>query len=83
MHGALRTGRIKKPNQVQDIYIPLQKSFKSAKWWNGNKSETSRSKTTAKPTKEDLKQHFKEQVKQIWQVCCTSKLEVEMCFDST
>ncbi len=64
MHGALRTGRIKKPNQVQDLYIPVQKSYKRAKWWNSNKSGAE-----TKPAKDDLKEHFKQQVKQIWQVC--------------
>ncbi|XP_072030385.1 uncharacterized protein [Amphiura filiformis] len=68
MHGALRTGRIKKPNQIQDLYIPVQKSFKNAKWWNSNRAaESDKNKSTTKPNKDGLKEHFKQQVLQVWQ----------------
>ena len=71
MHGAgaLRSGQIKKPHQVQDVYVPLQKAYKNAKLWHGaNTKGTVSLKPTTKAKKSTLKEHFKEQVKQIWQV---------------
>ncbi|XP_038072314.1 uncharacterized protein LOC119740909 isoform X2 [Patiria miniata] len=63
MYRALRTGQIKKPDKLTDVSVPLQKTFKHAKWW-GREPSTVRQLVPAHH--KDLKEHFKKQISQIW-----------------
>ncbi|XP_041469450.1 uncharacterized protein LOC121419173 isoform X3 [Lytechinus variegatus] len=59
MKGVLRTGHINKPPLVQDLYIPVQKTFKPSKWWTPRP-------VVVPAKKQQLRAAFKEQLEQIW-----------------
>ncbi|XP_011675203.2 uncharacterized protein LOC756678 isoform X2 [Strongylocentrotus purpuratus] len=59
MKGVLRTGQINKPPQVQDLYIPVQKTFKPSKWWTPRP-------VVVPAKKQQLRAAFKDQLEQIW-----------------
>lgn len=61
MKGVLRTGQINKPPQVQDLFIPVQKTFKPSKWWTPRPG-------VIPAKKQQLRAAFKDQLEQIWSV---------------
>nr|XP_006813605.1 PREDICTED: mitochondrial division protein 1-like [Saccoglossus kowalevskii] len=64
MHGALRSGQIKKPNGIQDIHLPFQKTFKNKRWWGGKVPD---GKHLIRAQNSQLKQYFKAQLNQVWE----------------
>ncbi|XP_033640972.1 uncharacterized protein LOC117301177 [Asterias rubens] len=64
MYRALRSGKIRKPDKMTDVSVPLQKTFKNAKWWG---KEPSSGRQLVPARQRDLKEHFKKQIKQIWE----------------
>ncbi|XP_077998782.1 uncharacterized protein LOC144451749 [Glandiceps talaboti] len=64
MHGTLRTGQTKKPSDMKDIHIPLQKSYKNEKWWG---ADLLTGKQLVKAQRSHLKQHFRAQLNQVWE----------------
>ena len=68
MYRALRSGKIRKPDKMTDVSVPLQKTFKNAKWWG---KEPSSGRQLVPARQRDLKEHFKKQIKQIWEVSQT------------
>ena len=61
----MRYGAMKRPDLIDDINIPVQKFYKSMRWF----PETPREGTVyVKPASAHLKAHFKEQIEQIWEV---------------
>ncbi|XP_070576940.1 uncharacterized protein [Ptychodera flava] len=64
MRGSLRTGQIKKPGDVTDVHLPLQKSFKNEKWWG---EELLTGKHLIRAHKNKLKHQFQIQLTQIWE----------------
>ncbi|XP_022089096.1 uncharacterized protein LOC110978414 isoform X2 [Acanthaster planci] len=63
MFRALRTGQIRKPDKLTDVSIPLQKTFKHAKWWG---KEPTGTRQLVPAHHKDLKEHFKNQIAQVW-----------------
>ena len=66
MQAELRTGQVRKPPAVNDIYVPLQRLYKNKQWWGKAPKE---GKSFSRPNRQLLRAQFKKQITQIWQVC--------------
>lgn len=62
----LRSGNVRKPSNVQDIYVPVQNMYKHVKFWSSNPAVEG--KVYVKPLKSKLKRQFTRQLNQIWDV---------------
>ena len=62
----LRSGNLRKPPSVQDLYVPVQNMYKHVKFWSVNPSTDD--KVYVKPNKSQLKRQYTQQLNQIWDV---------------
>jgi hypothetical protein len=69
----IKKGSLRHPNNLPDIPVSLQKSYKSVKWWPELPQE---GKIFWKADKKELSSNFKEQLGQVWQVCVTTRSSV-------
>ena len=67
MQMELRTGLVKKPSGMSDIYTPMQRMYKNSKWWNQTQA-LKISKKYVQPNLNNLISQYKAQIKQIWEV---------------
>jgi len=61
----LRTGHVKTPSRLTDIYVPAQKLYKNTHWYPERPQQ---GRVYVKPKRKALKQQFGEQIKQVWKV---------------
>ena len=61
----LRTGHVKMPSRLTDIYVPAQKLYKDLHWYPDRPQQ---GRVYVKPKRKALKQQFGEQIKQVWKV---------------
>ncbi|KAI0224247.1 hypothetical protein LSAT2_024735 [Lamellibrachia satsuma] len=59
----LRSGPVKTPSRLTDIYVPAQKLYKNTHWFPERPQQ---GRVYVKPKRRSLKQQFGEQIKQIW-----------------
>ena len=61
----LRTGSVKTPSRLTDIYVPAQKLYRNRHWFP---DKPQHGRVYVKPKRKSLKQQFGKQIKQVWKV---------------
>ena len=56
---------MRKPDKLEDVYVPIQRMYKSSRWFPDSPRE---GVSFVRPSTSVLRLHFREQTNQIWQV---------------